>query len=77
MPPKKRRCPLCNRVFELPDPLDLQLDKTLHCPTPNCRGTSDMWVHPGNPLTSEEAWRDWERMTDWWEKHHGQDDVAA
>ncbi len=34
----------------------------LHCPTPGCRSTPGEWVHPENPLLSEEAWRDWVRL---------------
>jgi hypothetical protein len=34
----------------------------LHCPTPACAGNSSDWVHPDNPLVSQEAWEDWERI---------------
>ena len=34
----------------------------LRCPTPGCRSLPQHWVHPENPLTSEDAWRDWARL---------------
>lgn len=36
----------------------------LRCPTPGCPAGPAQWVHPGNPLLSEEAWRDWVRLLD-------------
>ncbi len=36
----------------------------LRCPTRGCRSTPAEWVHPENPLVSEDAWRDWVRMLD-------------
>jgi hypothetical protein len=73
----KRRCPLCDRVFELPDSSTTDEHESLHCPTPHCRGTSDMWVHPGDPLTSDEAFEDWERVSSLWEKRFEADDEMA
>jgi hypothetical protein len=34
----------------------------LRCPSDGCAGTPREWVHPGNPLVSQKAWRDWERV---------------
>lgn len=34
----------------------------LHCPTIGCPGSPVSWVHPGDPLMTEEAWEDWDRM---------------
>lgn len=42
----------------------------LACPTPGCGGTPYEWVHLGDPLLSEEAFREWERITDAAKKHH-------
>ena len=35
----------------------------LSCPTPGCAGTPYEWVYLGDPLLSEEAFREWERIT--------------
>ncbi len=61
----KRSCVLCERTFSGRQVL---VTKTrggrtqLRCPTPDCVGTPREWVHPGNPLISEEAWNDWARL---------------
>ncbi|CAN5277088.1 hypothetical protein BH20VER2_BH20VER2_09430 [soil metagenome] len=34
----------------------------LRCPSDGCPGTPREWVRPGNPLVSQQAWRDWERV---------------
>lgn len=34
----------------------------LRCPTHRCNATPAEWVHLGNPLISEVAWRDWLRL---------------
>ena len=34
----------------------------LRCPSEACTGTPREWVHPGNPLVSQKAWQDWERV---------------
>lgn len=36
----------------------------LRCPTRNCQSTPAEWVHPENPLVSEDAWHDWVRLLD-------------
>ena len=61
----RRRCILCERTFT-----GRQIDVTvsragrvrLRCPSEGCTGTPSEWVHPGNPLVSAKAWRDWERV---------------
>lgn len=77
----KRRCVLCERVFKI------AISRTLEnpsgqtretCPTVGCQSTPEMWVHPGDPLTSEEAWQDWERMTALWVRRlQDESDLAA
>ncbi len=62
-----RHCILCERDFT---GREVRLIKgrrgpaRLACPTPGCIATPAEWVHPGNPLVSEEAWRDWVRVLD-------------
>jgi hypothetical protein len=34
----------------------------LSCPTPGCQGTPYEWVHLGDPLLSDEAYSEWERL---------------
>lgn len=64
---EKRSCVLCERTFSGRQVL---VTKTrggkiqLECPTPGCVATPSQWVHPGNPLISEAAWEDWERLID-------------
>jgi hypothetical protein len=61
----RRSCILCDRSFS-----GRQVEVTvsaggrvrLHCPTEGCSSTPREWVHPGNPLISQKAWRDWERV---------------
>jgi hypothetical protein len=61
----RRCCILCERTFS-----GRQIEVSagpggqirLHCPTERCTGTPNEWVHPGNPLISRKAWRDWERV---------------
>ena len=58
-------CILCDRTFS-----GRQVDVTigasgrvrLGCPSDGCKSTPREWVHPGNPLVSEKAWRDWSRV---------------
>ena len=76
-PVATKRCPLCDRVFEVTDSSNINEHETRHCPTPRCRGTSDIWVHPGNPLTSDEAFEDWERVCSLWEKRFETDEEMA
>ncbi|HJT82376.1 MAG TPA: hypothetical protein VJ719_14375, partial [Chthoniobacterales bacterium] len=33
----------------------------LHCPTEECNAGPRQWVYPGNPLTSDAAYQDWQR----------------
>jgi hypothetical protein len=62
---EKRSCILCERTFS---GRQVIVSKTrggktvLRCPTHGCTGTPREWVHPGNPLISDEAWADWSRL---------------
>jgi len=62
-----RRCVLCEQTFTGRQ-VCLFWDGSgaphLQCPTAGCPGTPAQWVHPDNPLISEEAWRDWVRLLD-------------
>ena len=42
----------------------------LTCPTPGCHGTPYEWVHLGDPLLSEEAFREFEQLTSAAKQHH-------
>lgn len=62
-----RRCVLCERTFsgrEAQVVWSRSGEPRLRCPTQGCRAKPSQWIHPGNPLTSEEAWRDWVRLLD-------------
>jgi len=61
-----RHCILCEQTISGHDIRIVKKRQTnaLRCPTPGCVGTPREWVHPGNPLTSEDAWRDWVRLLD-------------
>ncbi len=64
---EKRHCILCERDFtgnEVRLARGRRGVARLACPTPGCIATPAEWVHPGNPLLSEEAWRDWVRLLD-------------
>jgi len=62
-----RQCVLCERTFQ-GSQVRVAWDRCglpqLRCPTRGCPGVPSQWVHPGNPLISEEAWRDWVRLLD-------------
>ncbi|MDD5349760.1 MAG: hypothetical protein PHQ12_06075 [Chthoniobacteraceae bacterium] len=62
-----RQCVLCERTFQGRQ-VRVTWDRCgiprLRCPTRGCRGTPAQWIHPGNPLISEEAWCDWVRLLD-------------
>lgn len=63
----KRVCLLCDRTFtgrQLNVTRDRRGRYQLHCPTEECRSTAHEWVHPGNPLLSQKAWKDWSRAMD-------------
>jgi hypothetical protein len=58
-------CILCERTFSgrQVEASVTRLGKVqLHCPTEGCPSTPEEWVYPGNPLVSQKAWRDWERV---------------
>jgi hypothetical protein len=58
-------CVLCERTFNGRQ-IDVAISAAgrvrLRCPSEGCTGTPREWVHPGNPLVSQKAWRDWERV---------------
>jgi hypothetical protein len=61
----KRTCILCDRTFSGRQ-VDISMGMTgrirLRCPSDGCVGTPREWVHPGNPLVSDRAWKDWTRV---------------
>jgi len=62
-----RRCVLCEQTFtghQVRVLRDRAGASHFRCPTPRCPATPAQWIHPGNPLVSEEAWRDWTRLLD-------------
>lgn len=62
---ERRRCALCDREFSGRQVFVRQRrggGVTLHCPTEECPGSPEVWVHPGNPLCVEQAWNDWARL---------------
>jgi hypothetical protein len=63
----RRVCVLCDRTITGRQ-IEVSMNGTsqphLTCPTPDCNAGPHEWVHPGNPLTSEKAWRDWSRIFD-------------
>lgn len=62
---EKRSCVLCERTFSGRQVIVAKTRggrTSLRCPTDGCVGTSREWVHPGNPLISDEAWADWTRL---------------
>jgi hypothetical protein len=62
---ERRACVLCERVFT---GREVRLHwfrrgvTQIQCATPGCAGGPPTWVHPENPLVSQEAWEDWERL---------------
>ena len=62
-----RHCVLCEqtisgRQIRVSESRNGELE--VHCPTPGCPATPVDWIHPGNPLVSEDAWKDWVRLLD-------------
>jgi hypothetical protein len=64
---EQRHCTLCERTFS-GHAVRIRWFSAkralLRCPTPLCAAGPEFWVHPGNPLLSEEAWADWDRLID-------------
>ena len=62
-----RQCVLCERTFN-GHAVRLSRNRAgvpvLRCPTRGCPAVASQWVHSGNPLLSEDAWRDWVRLLD-------------
>lgn len=62
---ERRRCVICERVFEGAEvrvKTGQDSNVRLECPTRGCHSGPELWVHPGDPLVSDEAWKDWERV---------------
>ena len=62
---EERHCTLCESTFCGRDVRIRWYSAnrgSLRCPTPGCKSGPEFWVHPGNPLLSEEAWADWHRL---------------
>ena len=62
---EKRSCILCERTFSGRQVIVAKTrggKAALRCPSSGCAGTPREWVHPGNPLISDEAWADWSRL---------------
>ncbi len=60
-----RHCTLCERTFSGRSVRIRWFSARralLRCATPGCTAGPESWVHPGNPLLSEEAWADWDRL---------------
>ena len=67
-------CILCERTFSGHEVRMVETatgEYRLLCPTRGCNSTPDEWVHPGNPLLSDEAWQDWLRLVDSHEPESG------
>ena len=62
-----RHCALCERTIS---GHSIRITRArngrlqLRCPSRGCRSTPNEWIHPENPLVSEEAWKDWVRLLD-------------
>ena len=61
----RRTCILCEKTFSGRQ-VDVAISPAgrvrLHCPSEDCASTPREWVYPGNPLVSQKAWRDWQRV---------------
>ena len=59
-----RFCLLCERKFtgrQVEITRSRSARVKLRCPTTDCPASPHEWVFPGNPLTSDKCWRDWQR----------------
>lgn len=57
----RRLCLLCGNEFSGTE-IRISVRKgkpAFQCPEKDCQGTLGHFVHPGNPLLSEETWEDW------------------
>lgn len=62
-----RQCVLCEQTFtghQVRVLWDHSGTPHLRCPTAGCPATPAQWIHPGNPLVSEDAWKDWVSLLD-------------
>ena len=63
----KRFCLLCERTFtgrQVEIVRKRSARFSLRCPGENCPSSPHEWVFPGNPLTSDKCWNDWQRAFD-------------
>jgi hypothetical protein len=61
----ERQCVICERMFTGRDVRVTQDHHTpplLQCPTPGCSAGPREWIHPGNPLTDDVVWQDWQQI---------------
>jgi hypothetical protein len=49
----------------------------LHCPTEGCNAGPGEWVHPGNPLLCDTAYRDWLRALGFLETNSGPIELSS
>jgi hypothetical protein len=71
-----RRCVVCDKVFTADKVRINRLRDgrvVLRCPTLRCAGGPQMWGHAGEPLVSQEAWNDWERILNLLDQCEGDD----
>lgn len=68
----RRVCVLCEKSFTGRQ-VEASVGPTgrvrLKCPTEGCPGTPQLWVRPGNPLVSQDAWEDWSRVLNGAKRH--------
>ena len=57
----ERVCAVCDRRFSGHDVVISTMgdEVELRCPTSSCQSGIHQWLHPGNPLASEESEKDW------------------
>jgi hypothetical protein len=47
------------------------------CSTARCTGGPEMWIHAGEPLVSQEAWSDWERLLTFFDQSLAEEEFDA
>jgi hypothetical protein len=58
---EKRICIACERTFKGSAATVSDANGTIALLCPNCGSGPRLWVRPGNPLTDDLVWGDWER----------------
>lgn len=58
---EKRLCIACERTFKGSSATVRGTNGSTSLACPNCGSGPDFWVRPGNPLTDDEVWVDWEQ----------------